>query len=201
MTWIDVVEPADAVGTLKQLYDRVQGPDGNVDNILKVHSLRPHTLHGHMALYKNVLHHSGNSLPKWYLECIGVYVSGLNACAYCVAHHFEGLAKLLGDRERAAGLRRAMSRHQFDGWLEPRLAAGMHYARHLTESASTMQPGHVQLLRDAGLSDGEVLEINQVTAYFAYANRTVLGLGVTEQGDVLGLSPADNDDTENWSHR
>lgn len=201
MTWIDVVEPADAFGTLRQLYDRVRGPDGHVDNILKAHSLRPHTLQGHMTLYKNVLHHSGNSLPKWYLECIGVYVSGLNACAYCVAHHFEGLARLLGNRKRAIQLQDAMSRHRFDGLLDPRLAAGMHYARQLTESAATMRLGDVQLLRDAGLTDGEVLEINQVTAYFAYANRTVLGLGVTEQGDTLGLSPTDNNDTENWSHR
>lgn len=34
------------------------------------------------------------------------------------------------------------------------------------------------------------LEINQVVAYFAYANRTVLGLGVNTEGEILGLSPA-----------
>lgn len=44
----------------------------------------------------------------------------------------------------------------------------------------------------AGLSDGEILEVNEVTAYFAYANRTASGLGVSTLGDVLGLSPADS---------
>jgi len=39
---------------------------------------------GHMTLYKNVLHNSNNTLPKWYLETLGVYVSSLNNCAYCV---------------------------------------------------------------------------------------------------------------------
>jgi hypothetical protein len=39
-----------------------------------------------------------------------------------------------------------------------------------------------------------------VVSYFAYANRTVLGLGVNTDGDVLGLSPGDNDDPDNWSH-
>jgi len=34
-----------------------------------------------------------------------------------------------------------------------------------------------------GLSDGQILEINQVAAYFAYANRTVLGLGVTSESE------------------
>ena len=39
-----------------------------------------------------------------------------------------------------------------------------------------------------------------MTAYFAYANRTVLGLGVNTQGEVLGLSPGDSDDADNWTH-
>ncbi len=39
-----------------------------------------------------------------------------------------------------------------------------------------------------------------MVSYFAYANRTVLGLGVNTDGDVLGLSPGDNDDPDNWSH-
>jgi uncharacterized protein YciW len=58
----------------------------------------------------------------------------------------------------------------------------------------------VTAMRDAGLGDGEILEINQVTAYFAYANRTVLGLGVSTRGDVLGLSPGETADAESWSH-
>jgi uncharacterized protein YciW len=55
-------------------------------------------------------------------------------------------------------------------------------------------------LRETGLDDGQILEINQVAAYFAYANRMVLGLGVNEDGDIIGLSPNDGDDVNNWSH-
>ena len=32
--------------------------------------------------------------------------------------------------------------------------------------------------------NGEILEVNQVAGYFAYANRTVLGLGVTLKDEV-----------------
>ena len=39
------------------------------------------------------------------------------------------------------------------------------------------------------------------TAYFAYANRTVLGLGCSTEGDVLGLSPGASDDPEDWGHQ
>jgi len=59
----------------------------------------------------------------------------------------------------------------------------------------------VEGMRAAGYDDGEILEINQVTAYFAYANRTVLGLGCSTEGDILGLSPNQSDDPGNWSHR
>ena len=45
--------------------------------------------------------------------------------------------------------------------------------------------------------DGEILEVNQVAAYFAYANRTVTGLGVSTEGEKLGLSP---DDGDGWEH-
>ena len=57
MTWITTIAYDAASGTLLKLYDRIKGPGGNVDNIMLAHSLRPHTLEGHMSLYKYVLHH------------------------------------------------------------------------------------------------------------------------------------------------
>ncbi len=59
---------------------------------------------------------------------------------------------------------------------------------------------YIDYLRKAGLEDGQILEINQVTAYFAYANRTVLGLGINKTGDIIGLSPNDGEDMDNWTH-
>jgi uncharacterized membrane protein YedE/YeeE len=72
MPYIKVISPAQATGRLAKIYDRVTGPGGQVDNVLQIHSLRPHTLEGHMALYKAVLHHPRNKLPHWFLEAIGV---------------------------------------------------------------------------------------------------------------------------------
>jgi hypothetical protein len=63
-----------------------------------------------------------------------------------------------------------------------------------------MTENYVIALRTAGWDDGEILEINQVTAYFANANRTVLGLGCSTKGDIIGLSPGNNADPDDWSH-
>jgi AhpD family alkylhydroperoxidase len=101
MSWIKIIKYEEADSKLKRMYDRVKSPEGHIDNMLAIHSLRPHSLLGHMTLYKNVLHHANNTLPKWYLEAIGVYISYLNGCDYCVKHHFEGFRRLVDDDNRA----------------------------------------------------------------------------------------------------
>jgi uncharacterized peroxidase-related enzyme len=201
MSWIDIVTKEQADGRLRELYQRVAGPDSNVDNVLQIHSLRPHTLEGHMALYKSTLHHSGNKLPKCLLETIGVYVSLLNGCIYCVEHHFAGLGRLLKDDDHAREIRRALETGDFEKAFDRREQTILDYARQLTRSPGEMREPAIEKMRAAGLDDGEILEVNQVVSYFAYVNRTVLGLGVTTKGDTLGLSPGDSDAPDKWQHR
>jgi len=200
MTWISTISYDEASGALKRLYERIKGPDNNVDNIMLAHSLRPHSMEGHMTLYKYVLHHPRNALPKSYLETIGVYVSLLNRCRYCVDHHFSGLSRLLSDDKRAAEIRSALDDHDPAAAFSGRELAGLQYAEQLTMGAAELAAEDIDKLRGAGFDDGEILELNQVTAYFAYANRTVLGLGVSTDGDIIGLSPGDSNDPGNWSH-
>jgi uncharacterized peroxidase-related enzyme len=200
MTWISTISYDDAEGALKKLYDRIKGPDNNVDNIMLAHSLRPHSMEGHMTLYKYVLHHPRNTLPKSYLETIGVWVSLLNACRYCVEHHFAGMSRLLKDDTRAATIRAAMEERDLPKAFSGKELAGLGYAEKLTLHAAAVSERDIGRMRDAGFDDGEILEINQVTAYFAYANRMVLGLGIDTEGDIIGLSPGDSSDPDNWSH-
>ena len=200
MTWINTISYAASKGKLRKLYDRVKGPNDNVDNIMMSHSLRSHSMEGHMAMYKYCLHHTANTLPKWYLECIGVYVSSLNGCSYCVEHHFAGLKKLIRNDARADQIRTALEQRSFETVFTPKESLGLRYAMTLTSNPCAITRGQVDGLRGAGFTDGEILEINQVTSYFAYANRTVLGLGVSLQDDILGMSPNDSSDAENWSH-
>ena len=201
--WIKHVPYPEAQGRLKMLYDRIKGPGDNVDNIMLAHSLRPHTMEGHMTIYKHVLHHSANATPKWFLEAIGVYVSHLNACSYCVEHHFAGMQRLVGDPARAKAIRAALESDRFDGVFTAGETSALRYAAALTRSPSDARglAALVEAMRGAGLDDGRILEVNQVVAYFNYANRTVLGLGVTTDGDILGLSPGNSENPDDWSHR
>jgi uncharacterized peroxidase-related enzyme len=201
LAYIKVIHPAAAEGKLAELYQRVRAPNGQVDNVLQIHSLRPHTMEGHMALYKAVLHHSGNRLPKWFLESVGVLVSMLNGCGYCARHHSEGLKQLLKAEpgHYAAYLKQLQSAEPGQPFTTAQSAA-LTYVRKLTLSPGDIVPLDIDVLRSAGISDGEILEINQVASYFAYANRTVAGLGVNTEGEQLGLSPLDSADPGDWSH-
>ena len=200
MSWIRTIPFGEAQGKLKKLYKRVAGPQNNVDNIMMAHSLRPHTMEGHMMLYKNVLHHADNEVDKWLLEAIGVYVSLLNRCWNCVDHHFDGLKRLIDDPIRAAAIREALDSERFEGAFSEKEEEVFHYARTLTLAPFSLRMNEIEEMWRWGWKDAEILEINQVVAYFNYANRTVLGLGVETSGDLLGLSPGDSDDPENWQH-
>ena len=56
--------------------------------------------------------------------------------------------------------------------------AMLDYALKLTEAPWTMERGDIDKLRKQGFSDAAILDINQVTGYFAYVNRLADGLGV-----------------------
>jgi uncharacterized peroxidase-related enzyme len=183
---------------LKKIYARVSGPGGQIDNVLQIHSLRAHSLEGHMALYKAALHHPRNKLPLWFLETIGVQVSMLNKCSYCVRHHSAGLKRILADEPgRFEAIAAELKRDEQGTLFTIAERAALAYVRKLTTDPGTIADEDIENMRAAGLKDGEILEINQVAAYFAYANRTVTGLGVSIEGEKLGLSP-END--EHWEH-
>ncbi len=191
MTWIKTIAYEDAIGPLLKLYDRIKGPDDNVDNIMLAHSLRPHTMEGHMALYKYVLHHPRNTVAKWFLEVIGIYTSILNECDYCIEHHYAGMSRLLNDDTRFKVIQAAL---ESGDWATE-------YVRKFTASPAEISDPEIRSLRNVGWEDGEILEINQVVSYFNYANRTVLGLGINTDADILGLSPGDSTDSTNWQHQ
>lgn len=71
----------------------------------------------------------------------------------------------------------------------------------LTFQADIIKKEDIENLKSLGYSDGEILEVNQVVSYFNYANRTVLGLGVNTNNEILGLSPKNKDDENSWGHK
>lgn len=81
MAWINVVGESQAVGRIKELYEKLTAPWGGVDNILTIHSLNPRSLKGHVELYKALMF-GPSELSRGQREMIAVTVSALNHCVY-----------------------------------------------------------------------------------------------------------------------
>lgn len=56
------------------------------------------------------------------------------------------------------------------------------YAHKLTVEPWNMVREDVEALRRAGFTDADILDINQVTGYYAFVNRLADGLGVELEG-------------------
>jgi uncharacterized protein YciW len=63
------------------------------------------------------------------------------------------------------------------------------YALALTTNPSAVQEVDVHALLAVGLSQRDVIDANQVVAYFNYVNRVASGLGVQLEGHNHGHSP------------
>ncbi len=184
--WIRMVPDEEAQAPLREALALARTPHGTVDNVMRVHSLRPSTLRGHVILYRAALHDDANTLPTWLQETIASYVSMLNRCPYSLANHWKNAAHLIGEPARAAAIHAALEADAPEQALDGAALALMRYARKLTLHPGDMARADVEALRAAGLDDGEILEANQIIGYFCYVNRHLNGLGVTTEGDIVG---------------
>lgn len=185
--WIRMISDEDADEKLKTELDFARTPHGTVDNVMRVHSLRPATMRGHVVLYRACLHDDGNTIPMWLQEVVASYVSILNRSDYSYANHWKNARHLMGDDEKAAEIEAAMAAHTPETGCEGEVLALLRYAEKLTLRPGDMVEADVIALREAGLDDGQILEANQIIGYFNYVNRQLNGLGVTTAGDVVGF--------------
>ena len=185
--WIRMVSDEEASDDLREVLELARTPHGTVDNVMRVHSLRPNTMRGHIVLYRAALHDDANTLPAWLQETISSYVSVLNDCSYSLANHWANASHLIGNEERAEEIRKALDARRPEAAFAGRELALLRYAEKLTLCPGEMEQADVDLLRQAGLDDGEILEANQIVCYFNYVNRSLNGLGVSTQGDIVGF--------------
>jgi len=189
--WIKMIDDKDANPRLKAMLDNARTPHGTVDTVMRVHSLRPETMNGHVTLYRSVLHSKDNKLSLWFLEVVASYTSILNDCTYSLTHHFMNVRNLQQDQARSDKIFTALKANRPEDEFEGGELALLRYAGKLTTDVGNMVPSDFEALKIAGCEDGEILEVNQVCAYFNYSNRLLNGLGCTTDGDQIGYYSGD----------
>jgi len=189
--WIKMIADDEADARLRPLLDAARTPHGTVDTVMRLHSLRPETMQGHVTLYRSVLHSEDNALPFWFLEVVASYTSILNDCTYSLTHHFMNVRNLLKDQTRSDRIFVALKAHRPEDEFAGKELELLRYVAKLTTDVGKLVRSDFEVLKIAGCDDGEILEVNQVCAYFNYSNRLLNGLGATTDGDVVGYYSGD----------
>ena len=183
--WIKMISDDEANEELTEVLNLARTPHGTVDNVMRVHSLRPNTMKGHVILYRAALHDDSNTIPMWFQETISSYVSILNDCNYSYANHWKNAAHLIGDQAKATKIEKALLSKKPDLHFSGKELAMLNYAEKLTNTPGKMVESDVLDLKFHKIDDGQILELNQIVGYFNYVNRLLNGLGVTTSGDTV----------------
>ncbi|WP_425393045.1 peroxidase-related enzyme [Ekhidna sp.] len=174
MPYIDVIQPDEAEGHLKEIYDGLVKSRGKTAEVHKIQSLNPETITRHMDLYMTIMF-GKSPLRRVHREMMAVIVSISNRCQYCQIHHLEAVKNFWKDDEK-------LKAFQIDfetASLDEKEKALCRFAKELTEHPEKSHDGRlISQLKNVGLNDREILDATLVISYFNFVNRIVLGLGV-----------------------
>jgi len=172
--WLATVDETGATPEQAALVDEVApSPDSRAYYALLAHdvpALRERTL-----LFNAVMYGRGG-LRRADRELAAVVPSLINGCVYCTSVHARRYAQLTKNPEM-------MERLFTDGLETPlpeRERAIVDYAARLTRNPAAMTAADLAPMRQAGLSDGEILDVTHAVAMFAWANRLMQTLGEGE---------------------
>ena len=174
VAWIDTVEWADASGPLRDAYDWQAAALGEPAEFTMLGSLYPAIVEERLRLYRAV-EHCPSQLTAVERQSAALVTSRLNGTDHCAS----GLRLKLESLGVAAEVLDAIDAdpgHVETG--EGRLDAICAHASKLTQSPAAVSEDDVEALRGHGLSDLDILDLNNIVAYYAYINRVVMGLGL-----------------------
>jgi uncharacterized peroxidase-related enzyme len=167
MPWISTVGWHESSGVLREAYDWQAASLGEPTEFTQLGSLYPELVMERLRLYKVV--EAGPSGLSPLERRVAAYVT---STANDTPHCSSGLVHRLADLGVPVDqLGRALAD-------DARLAAIAAYAEKLTLHPQHVVEADVQRLRQVGLDDLEILDVNNIVAYFNYINRVANGLGL-----------------------
>ncbi|MEC7264674.1 MAG: carboxymuconolactone decarboxylase family protein [Bacteroidota bacterium] len=181
MTRLQALDPKDATGRSKELFEGIQGKLGMVPNMMRTMGNSAAVLEGYLnlsdALGKGTL---GGRLG----ELIALAVAESNACNYCLsAHSFIGEKLVSIDTDTLHMAREGRNK-------DPKIAAALTFAKTLVEKRGRVSADDVETVKNAGFTDGAVGEIvahvalNVFTNYFNNTANTAIDFPVVEAETV-----------------
>ncbi len=181
MTRLQALDPKEATGEAKELFNGIQGKLGMVPNMMRTMGNSPAVLQGYLNLSDAL---SKGSLGGRLGELIALAVAESNTCNYCLsAHSFIGEKLVSIDTDSLHMAREGRNK-------DPKVAAALFFAKTLVEKRGRVSSDDVEIVKTAGYNDGEVGEIvahvalNVFTNYFNNTANTDIDFPVVEAETV-----------------
>ena len=187
--WIETIEPEDATSDLSEVYQRVGSVHDKIHNLYRAFSLQPKPLISADQHYRDILHNEANHTEPWFLELLATQAAIIADCHYALQNHGANFKNLLGDKELGELMLDRVRRDDFNSSsvFTRKQAALLSYGAKLCRNPEKMCFKDIETLRDAGVTDTEILEAVQSTACFAYWVRFINALGVSLGDETIGF--------------
>jgi uncharacterized peroxidase-related enzyme len=184
MARIQVIQPEEATGELKEIYENLTRSRGKLAEVHKIQSLNPQSIVSHMELYMTIMF-GKSPLKRVQREMLGVVVSRQNGCCYCQKHHLEAVIHYWKDEAKAESFRKNF--RNID--LQESEEVLCEYAEKLTlHPGEATETDYTAPLREVGWSDRAILDATLVISYFNFVNRIVMGLSVDTENNTGGYN-------------
>lgn len=174
MAWIRTIPWSEAEGLLKEAYDWQAAKLGRPSEYTTLGSLYPELVYERLRLYKTV-EGCPSGLSPVERQVANLVTSVLNRTPHCGSGSTMKLQAMDVDPELVEAIN-ADPRTARSG--DPRLDAIIAYAVKLTLEPGGTTERDLEALRAHGLSDLDLLDLNNRVAYFCYTNRVANGLGL-----------------------
>lgn len=171
---------------ISKLFNKFRSHYGFVPNWALALSINPGTVLRMVAFYESLFDPAQSQLQDADRELIAVVSSATNGCSYCVFNHTASLSKALGDPIKA----QRIARDHHDIELSPREKALADVAQKLSHDARTITTADFETLAQLGFNEAAILEIFEISAFFAYGNRLSTALRVTPDNAFFERVPS-----------
>lgn len=161
MPRIKQLDPKEADAWTRKLFRKVEESLGLVPNMFKCMGNSDVALDGFLGLNAGL--GAGKLGPK-YIKLVILATSELNGCEYCSSAHTQMAkdAQLLTDEE-------CLNARRFVG-IDEKSQAMLQFVKKVFQTKGKVADGDIQVLRQSGFGDAEIVEILATMALATFAN-------------------------------
>jgi uncharacterized peroxidase-related enzyme len=179
MAFINTIPAQNAVGDVKELYERQQGPYGYVPNYAKVFCHRPDVMTAWAVLQKAIK----RDMDTKSYELATFAAAQSIGSSYCSLAHGKTLQNKYYSEEQLVDIAKGNG----DQILSAREQAVMLVARKVAENSSTVTAQDITALKEHGLDSAAIFDVVATAAARCFFAKLVDGLGALPDSDFLAM--------------